>query len=158
MESFFEDMTLPSTSQSTPKTGHGGLQMAQETDHDSSFGNFSTGSMTEAQQQHTSSSIDAISRRVQEVVEKINNDRTSDQKVLDSFNEKLVQKVTEGCQQMQEHMYLVYEKNSNDMQVKLQELAEVLGSCTKLCSELQEANLALASLRAGLAISMTESP
>ncbi len=40
-----------------------------------------------------SSSIDDISRRVQDLVEKINDSRTSDQKVMDSFQEKLVDKV-----------------------------------------------------------------
>lgn len=54
---------------------------------------------------------------------------------------------------MKEHMYTVYEKNSNEMQVKLQELTEVLESCTKLNSELLEASQALRGLREGLAIS-----
>lgn len=42
---------------------------------------------------YCSSSIDDISRRVQDLVEKINNSRTSDQKVMDSFQQKLVDKV-----------------------------------------------------------------
>lgn len=42
---------------------------------------------------YCSSSIDDISRRVQDLVEKINDSRTSDQKVMDSFQEKLVEKV-----------------------------------------------------------------
>uniref|UniRef100_A0A8C2WL90 Synaptonemal complex central element protein 2 n=1 Tax=Cyclopterus lumpus TaxID=8103 RepID=A0A8C2WL90_CYCLU len=96
---------------------------------------------------YCSSSIDDISRRAQELVEKINDSRTTDQKVLDSFQEKLVEKVTEMCQQMKDHMYTIYEENSNEMQVKLQELSEVLESCTKLNSELAEASQALASLR-----------
>ncbi|XP_069387012.1 synaptonemal complex central element protein 2 isoform X2 [Paralichthys olivaceus] len=128
-----------------------------ERDHDSSFGKFSTASMNNTQEHHMSSSIDNISRRAQELVEKINDGRTGDQKALDSFHEKLVEKVTEACQQMKEHMYRVYEENSNEMQVKLQELSEVLDSCTKLCNELREANQALAGLREGLAIAMKES-
>lgn len=59
---------------------------------------------------------------------------------------------------MKEHMYTVYEENSNEMQVKLQELSEVLESCTKLNKELMEANRALAGLREGLAISQTSEP
>ncbi|XP_037621601.1 synaptonemal complex central element protein 2 [Sebastes umbrosus] len=154
MDFFFED--LPSTSQSTPKRGHEESQLTE--DSDSSRGKSSSVSMTEGQEQHTSSSIDDISRRVQELVEKINDSRTGDQKVLDSFQEKSVKKVTEMCQQMKEHMYTVYEENSTEMQVKLQELSEVLESCTKLNSELIEANGALASLRGGLAISQTPEP
>lgn len=61
--------------------------------------------------------------------------------------------MTETCQQVKEHMYTVYEENSNVMQVKLQELSEVLERCTKLNSELLEATQALAALREGLAIS-----
>lgn len=40
-----------------------------------------------------SSSIDYISRRVQELVEKINSSRTNDQEVMDNFQEKLTEKV-----------------------------------------------------------------
>lgn len=40
-----------------------------------------------------SSSIDDIRRRVQDLVEEINNNRTSDQKVMDGFEEKLMKKV-----------------------------------------------------------------
>ncbi|XP_026159379.1 synaptonemal complex central element protein 2 isoform X2 [Mastacembelus armatus] len=104
---------------------------------------------------HTRSNIDGISRRAQELVEKINSSRASNQKVMDSFQEKLVAKVTEICMQMKEHMYTVYEENSNEMQVKLQELSEVLESCIMLNNELQDANEALASLREGLAINKT---
>lgn len=48
-------------------------------------------------------------------------------------------------------MYTVYEENSSEMQVKLQELSEILESCTKLNMELMEANQALAGLRESLA-------
>ncbi|XP_075320386.1 synaptonemal complex central element protein 2 [Odontesthes bonariensis] len=106
--------------------------------------------MTDIQEQHSSSSIDDISRRAQELVENINHSRTSDQKVMDNFQEKIVEKVTETCQQMKEHMYTVYEENSGEMQVKLQELSEVLESCSKLNQELLEASQALAGLREGL--------
>ncbi|XP_067440160.1 synaptonemal complex central element protein 2 isoform X1 [Thunnus thynnus] len=156
MDLFFE--SLPSTSQSSPENGHEDSQMTEDTDHDSSRGTSLSVSMTEIQEQHTSSSIDYVSRRVQELVEKINDSRTSDQRVMDSFQEKLVEKVKEICQQMKEHMYTVYEENSNEMQVKLQELTEVLENCTKLNNELLEANQALASLREGLAISQTSDP
>ena len=52
-------------------------------------------------------------------------------------------------------MYAVYEVNSHDMKVKLQELSEVLESCTKLTEELQEASQALAGLRKGLGLVQT---
>ncbi|XP_035813713.2 synaptonemal complex central element protein 2 [Amphiprion ocellaris] len=158
MDFFFED--LPSTSQSTPKKGHEESQMREDTTMDSSRGMSSVVSMTDSQEQYSSvccsSSIEDISRRAQEMVEKINHSRTSDQKVMDSFEEKLLDKVREMCQQMKGHMYTVYEENSDEMQVKLQELSEVLESCTKLNSELLEATRALTHLREGLAISQKE--
>jgi len=57
---------------------------------------------------------------------------------------------------MKEHMYAVYEVNSHDMEVKLQELSVVLESCSKLHEELQEASQALASLRKGLGLQIPE--
>lgn len=121
------------------------------------------------------------------MVEKINHRRASDQSMMDSFQETLIEKVkvcfticapnkcwltmcpafsdvriwltvwlflphqvTEMCQQMKSHMYAVYEGNSDEMQVKLQELSEVLDSCTKLNHELLEAGQALACLREDL--------
>lgn len=66
--------------------------------------------------------------------------------------------VTELCQQMKENMYTVYEDNSNEMQLKLQELTEVLESCNKLITELTEASQALAGLRTGLANSSMLEP
>ncbi|XP_050926767.1 synaptonemal complex central element protein 2 [Lates calcarifer] len=127
--------------------------MTEDTDHDSPIRKSSSVSISEIQEHHTSLSIDDIRRRAQELVEKTNNSRSADQRVMDSFQEKLVEKVTETCQQVKEHMYTVYEENSNVMQVKLQELSEVLERCTKLNSELLEATQALAALREGLAIS-----
>ncbi|CAG5928949.1 unnamed protein product [Menidia menidia] len=148
MDFFFED--LPSTSVSTPKKGHEDTTMSEDTDNDSSRQNSSGTVVIDVKEQHSSSSIDDISRRTQEMVEKINHSRTSDQKVMDSFQEKIIEKVTEMCQQMKEQMYTVYEKNSNEMQLKLQELSEVLESCSKLNQELLEASQALAGLREGI--------
>ncbi|KAM8879167.1 synaptonemal complex central element protein 2 isoform 1-T5 [Spinachia spinachia] len=156
MDFFFDDLTLPSSSQSTSNIQHEDPNMPE--DPKSWSGKFPLMSTTEGQEQHTSSSIADISRRVQELVEKINDSRTTDQKVLDSFQEKLVEKVTETCQQMKEHMYTIYEENSNEMQVKLQELSEVLESCTKLNSELVEASQALESLRGAMAVSQASEP
>lgn len=67
----------------------------------------------------------------------------------------LLHQVTEIFQQMKEQMYTVYEKNSAEMQLMLQELAEVLDSCTKLNDELVEAGQALESLREGLGITQS---
>lgn len=44
-----------------------------------------------------SSSVDDISRRAQDLVEKINESRTSDQKVMEDFQGQLMEKVAELC-------------------------------------------------------------
>lgn len=46
---------------------------------------------------YCSSSIDDIHRRVQDLVEEINDSRTSDQKLMDGFEEKLLKKVQNIC-------------------------------------------------------------
>ncbi|XP_013873510.1 synaptonemal complex central element protein 2 [Austrofundulus limnaeus] len=152
MDFFFEEQ--PSTTQSSSK-GHGDSLVTENTDYDPSGDKSYSVALTEIQEQQGSSSVDDISRRAQEMVEKINQSRASDQNVMDSFEQKLIQKVTEMFQQMKEHMYTVYEKNSAEMQLKLQELAEVLDSCTKLNDELVEAGQALASLREALGITQS---
>ncbi|KAF3687255.1 Synaptonemal complex central element protein 2 Central element synaptonemal complex protein 1 [Channa argus] len=146
MDFFLEDPASSSICESTGKKGHEDSEMIEKTD------NYC---MTEVREQPRSSDIDVTSRRVQELIEKINSSRANNQTVMDSLQEKLVAKVMEKCLQMKEHMYTVYEENGNEMQVKLQELSEVLDSCTKLNNELQEANRALANLRERLAITPT---
>lgn len=61
-------------------------------------------------------------------------------------------------QQMKEHMYTVYEKNNAEMELKLQELSEVLDNCTKLNNELVEASQALASVREALGLTPSSDP
>ncbi|XP_029949290.1 synaptonemal complex central element protein 2 [Salarias fasciatus] len=118
----------------------------------SSIGKSSAVNVSENEEQQSSSSIDDISKRAQEVVDKINESRTSDQKVMDSFQEKLGEKVMELCQHMKESMFRVYEENNEEMQLKLQELSQVLDSCSKLNQELLEATQALSGLREALSI------
>ncbi|KAK5610618.1 hypothetical protein CRENBAI_002402 [Crenichthys baileyi] len=156
MDFFFDD--LPSTSMSTPKKGNKDSLTLDDTAYDLSRNTSSSVSLTEIERQHSSSCIDDISKKAQEMVEKINHGRTRDQEMMDSFQEKLTEKVTEMCQLMKEHMYIVYEKNSNEIQVKLQELSEVLENCSKLNQELLEASQALACLRDGLDINQRSEP
>lgn len=141
-----------------PSTSLKDSQMTEDLNHSPSRGKSSSNSMADTGEQHTSSSIDDINRSAQELVIKINDSRTSDQKVFNSFQEKLLKKVTEMCQQMQEHMYNVYEENSNVMQVYLQELSDVLERCSQLNSELFNASQALESLRGGLAMNHASEP
>ncbi|XP_037112946.1 synaptonemal complex central element protein 2 [Syngnathus acus] len=104
--------------------------------------------------EENSSSYD-ISRRVQELVDKIHNHRANDHKEIESFQQTIVDKVTEVCQQMKGDLYKAYEENSDEMQVKLMELTNVLDICSKLHRELLEASKVLTGLRDGLAVNGT---
>uniref|UniRef100_A0A8C5A5S8 Synaptonemal complex central element protein 2 n=1 Tax=Gadus morhua TaxID=8049 RepID=A0A8C5A5S8_GADMO len=101
------------------------------------------------------SKIDDISAKVQYMVARINDRRANDQKVMESFQETLAEKVTEFSQEMKEHMYAVYEDNSCDMQTKLEELSGVLERCSQLNEDLLGARQALKGLSQGLALSLT---
>ncbi|KAK6300661.1 hypothetical protein J4Q44_G00287590 [Coregonus suidteri] len=165
MDPFFFDK-LPSTSQSTPKPRHETSQMNVScpqmdpdeglgTDHDSTSER-SSSSMTistdESQEHQISSRIDDIGKKVQDLVGKINDSRTMDQKIMDNFQDKLVEKVGEICGRMKEHMYTVYEENSHAMQAMLQELTLVLESCSRINTELHTVSQALAGLNRALTL------
>ncbi|XP_075896756.1 synaptonemal complex central element protein 2 [Nelusetta ayraudi] len=149
MEFFFDDEM--SIRHSTSKSGRNQMTQTENPEQSVTRENSSCLNRTQIQEEPTSSSVEDISKRAQDLVEKINESRTNDQKVMENFQGQLMEKVTEVCQQMKENMYTVYEENSNEMQVKLQELTEVLESCNKLIKELMEASQALAGLRADLA-------
>ncbi|XP_038163217.1 synaptonemal complex central element protein 2 [Cyprinodon tularosa] len=150
MDFFYND--LPSTSSSTLKEGQEDTQMLKDTDSDLSRKTSSNVWISESEEEQSSSYIDDINKKAQEMVEKINLSRTRDEEMIDSFQEKLIEKVTEMCQLMREQMYKIYEKNSSEFQRKLQSLTEVVDNCSKLNYDLLEASQALACLRSGLDI------
>ncbi|XP_058230782.1 synaptonemal complex central element protein 2 [Hemibagrus wyckioides] len=90
--------------------------------------------------------IDEIGKKAQDLIEKINQNRTMDQKLMNSFEEKLMNKVSEVCQQMKEQMFEYYEKHSRGIETKLAELTEVLERSSQLGTELQEASQTLAAI------------
>ncbi|KAM9457618.1 synaptonemal complex central element protein 2 isoform 2-T2 [Clarias gariepinus] len=94
--------------------------------------------------------IDAIGKKAQDLIERINQSRAMDQKLMNSFEEKLMKKVSEMCQQVKEQMFEYYEKHSQEMEMKLTELTEVLGRSSQLGMELQRASQTLAAINKGL--------
>ncbi|CAL8357112.1 unnamed protein product [Boreogadus saida] len=142
----------PSTSHSLPPPhpGHDDMQ-------DEGFGSERNSSLEQSSLSSSTnhSKIDDISAQVQHMVAKINDRRANDQKVMESFQETLAEKVTEFSQEMKEHMYAVYEDNSCDMQTKLSELSGVLERCSQLNEDLLGARQALKGLSQGLALSLT---
>nr|XP_057934635.1 synaptonemal complex central element protein 2 [Doryrhamphus excisus] len=140
MDFFFDE----SPSHSTPNVERGDPQTVTDTELGLSV------SRPEIREENSNSVVNDISRRVQELMQKVHNRRTSDQKEIEDFQEIILKKVTEMCQQMKQHMYTAYEENSDEMEVKLQELTEVLERCTILHNELLEASCVLARVRESL--------
>ncbi|XP_018593900.1 synaptonemal complex central element protein 2 [Scleropages formosus] len=97
-----------------------------------------------------SSKIDEIGKKAQDLIEKINENRAVDQEILNNFQEKLMKKVSEVCQNVREQMFSRYEENSRVMEMSLMELSEVLDRSTQLNTELQNASLTLAAISRGL--------
>lgn len=58
--------------------------------------------------------------------------------------------VSEMCQQVKEQMFEYYEKHSQEMEMKLTELTEVLERSSQLGMELQRASQTLAAINKGL--------
>lgn len=54
------------------------------------------------------------------------------------------------CQHMKDHMFSVYEENSQAMEARLTELSQILQNCTRLLAELQGVSQDLAALNTGL--------
>ncbi|XP_048847778.1 synaptonemal complex central element protein 2 isoform X3 [Brienomyrus brachyistius] len=94
--------------------------------------------------------IDEIGKKTQDLIEKINESRAVDQEIMNSFQEKLMDKVSEVCQQVQGQMFSTYEENSRLMEDRLRELSEVLDQSSQLSAELQSASLTLVAISKGL--------
>ncbi|RXN35464.1 synaptonemal complex central element 2-like protein [Labeo rohita] len=98
----------------------------------------------------TSSRIDVIGKKAQDLIEKINERRAMDQHVMNSFEEQLIKKVSEMCQQVKEQMFEYYEQHSQGMEASINELSEVLERSSQLSMELQGASQTLAAINKGL--------
>ncbi|KAK9978152.1 hypothetical protein ABG768_019918 [Culter alburnus] len=98
----------------------------------------------------TNERIDEIGKKAQDLIERINERRAMDQHVMNSFEEKLIKKVREMCQQVKEQMFEYYEQHSQGMEASIAELSEVLERCSQLSMELQGASQTLAIINKGL--------
>ncbi|XP_077069758.1 synaptonemal complex central element protein 2 [Siphateles boraxobius] len=96
------------------------------------------------------SGIDEIGKKAQDLIERINERRAMDQHVMNSFEEKLIKKVSEMCQRVKEQMFEYYEQHSKGMEASLAELSEVLERSSQLSMELQGASQTLAAINKGL--------
>lgn len=98
----------------------------------------------------TNSCIDEVGKKAQDLIERINERRAMDQHVMNSFEEKLIKKVSEMCQRVKEQMFEHYEQHSQGMEASIAELSEVLERSSQLSLELQGASQTLAAINKGL--------
>ncbi|XP_043089849.1 synaptonemal complex central element protein 2 isoform X2 [Puntigrus tetrazona] len=97
-----------------------------------------------------SSRIEVVGKKAQDLIERINERRAMDQHVMNSFEEKLIKKVSEMCQQVKEQMFEYYEQYSQGMEASIAELSEVLERSSRMSMELQGASQTLAAINKGL--------
>ena len=62
----------------------------------------------------------------------------------------VISQVSMVCQQLKDHMFIVYEENSQAMEARLLELSQVLENCSQLLADLQGVSQDLAALNTGL--------
>ncbi|XP_067089763.1 synaptonemal complex central element protein 2 [Osmerus mordax] len=96
------------------------------------------------------SRIEEIGMRAQNLVERINQSRATDQEIMTSFENKLMSKVSEVCLQVKEQMFRSYDEHGRVMEGRLKELSEVLARSSQLSTELQGASHTLTAINMGL--------
>ncbi|XP_064843627.1 synaptonemal complex central element protein 2-like [Oncorhynchus masou masou] len=94
--------------------------------------------------------IEEIGKKAQDLIERINQSRAMDQEIMTTFENKLMNKVSEVCQQVKEQMFSSYEEHGRGMEANLQELSEVLERCSQLSMELQGASQTLSAINNSL--------
>ncbi|KAM4036710.1 synaptonemal complex central element protein 2 isoform 1-T5 [Anomaloglossus baeobatrachus] len=84
------------------------------------------------------SNVEALQSRAQGLIDKINEGRFKDQTMMKDFNTNLNIKVAELSQCLEDRMYQMYEQNNTQLQVRLQELTEIIERIGQLQTELKQ--------------------
>ncbi|XP_040270919.1 synaptonemal complex central element protein 2 [Bufo bufo] len=82
--------------------------------------------------------VEALQKRAQSLIDKINEGRIKDQTLMKNFNTNLNIKVAELSQCLEERMYQMYEQNNTQLQVRLQELSNIMDRIGQLQAELKQ--------------------
>ncbi|XP_056143666.1 synaptonemal complex central element protein 2 [Lampris incognitus] len=97
-----------------------------------------------------SSKIKEIEKKAQDLIDRIPQNRDKDQEIINTFESKLLSKVSEACQQVKDQLFTSYEEHGHEMEASLQELSEVLERSSQLSSELQGVSQTLLAINTGL--------
>ncbi|XP_072000738.1 synaptonemal complex central element protein 2 [Engystomops pustulosus] len=84
------------------------------------------------------SSVEVLQSRAQTLIDKINEGRTKDQTMMKNFNTNLNIKVADVSRRLETRMYTMYEQNNAQLEVRLQELTEVIERIRQLQDELKQ--------------------
>ncbi|XP_056426429.1 synaptonemal complex central element protein 2 [Hyla sarda] len=82
--------------------------------------------------------VEALQSRAQCLIDKINEGRSMDQTLMKNFNTNLNIKVAELSQCLEDRMYQMYEENNTQLQVRLQELTDIIERIGQLQAELKQ--------------------
>ncbi|XP_073507054.1 synaptonemal complex central element protein 2 [Phyllobates terribilis] len=82
--------------------------------------------------------VEALQSRAQSLIDNINEGRIEDQTMMKNFNTNLNIKVAELSQCLEDRMYQMYEQNNTQLQVRLQELTEIIERIEQLQAELKQ--------------------
>uniref|UniRef100_A0A8C7VQS7 Synaptonemal complex central element protein 2 n=1 Tax=Oncorhynchus mykiss TaxID=8022 RepID=A0A8C7VQS7_ONCMY len=151
------------TFQSTPKPGHHpSSPKVNEGKYDCPDSGIDISNISNRRNVHNSTSSElpgeetttvlssTIGKKAQDLIERINQSRAMDQEIMTTFENKLMNKVSEVCQQVKEQMFSSYEEHGCGMEANLKELSEVLERSSQLSMELQGASQTLSAINNSL--------
>ncbi|XP_014349496.1 synaptonemal complex central element protein 2 [Latimeria chalumnae] len=84
------------------------------------------------------SSIEGLQKRAQQLIDEINESRKKDHTLMNNLRDRLLMKVSELIQKLEEGIYEIYDHHNKMMQDKLQELTEIMGRIGQLEIELKQ--------------------
>uniref|UniRef100_A0A8B9NQ13 Synaptonemal complex central element protein 2 n=1 Tax=Accipiter nisus TaxID=211598 RepID=A0A8B9NQ13_9AVES len=83
-------------------------------------------------------SIRGLQQRTQQLIDKVNDSRKEDHAVMSSFRESLLLKVSGLAEQVEERLFHLYGLHNEQIQERLQELAEVMERVRQAEAELRQ--------------------
>lgn len=86
----------------------------------------------------SSESSDMLMKEAEDILEELNEKRDSDKKLVDEFRAKMHELVEDLCGQLEQQLFIRYEKTNTTVQLKLDSLKDLAGNITAAETELAE--------------------
>ncbi|XP_048343835.1 synaptonemal complex central element protein 2 [Sphaerodactylus townsendi] len=84
------------------------------------------------------STTKSLEERVQQLIDKINENRKKDHMLMNNFRESLLMKVSTLADKLEERLFLVYDQNNKLIQDKVQEFSAIVGRIKQMEAELRQ--------------------